>query len=52
MFIVIALLTWLILKYTMLGRGIYAIGGDVEAAERAGLNVSRIKFFVYCYAGI
>jgi len=51
-FITVALLTWFILKYTMLGRGIYAIGGDVEAAERAGLNVARIKFFIYCYVGI
>ncbi len=51
-FIAIALLSWFILKYTRLGRGIYAIGGDREAAERAGLNVARIQFFIYCYVGI
>jgi simple sugar transport system permease protein len=50
-FIVLALLTWLILKYTMLGRGIYAIGGDINAAERSGFNVAKIQFFIYCYVG-
>ncbi len=48
---VVAPVTWLILKYTMLGRGIYALGGDQVAAERAGLNVRVIQFFVYCYVG-
>ncbi len=44
-------LTWFILNYTMLGRGIYALGGDRVAAERAGLNITFIQFFVYCYVG-
>ena len=41
----------LMLKYTMLGRGIYAIGGDQNAARIAGFNVVRIKYFVYMFAG-
>ncbi len=32
-------LGFLLLRYTMIGRGIYAIGGDEAAAERAGFNV-------------
>ncbi len=43
---------WLLLKYTMLGRGIYAIGGDVRAARVAGFNVPGIQFFVYIVAGM
>jgi simple sugar transport system permease protein len=35
----------------MLGRGIYAIGGDINAAERSGFNVAKIQFFIYCYVG-
>jgi simple sugar transport system permease protein len=50
-FILIALLTWVILKYTMLGRGIYAIGGDLNAAIRSAFNIQRIQFFIYCYVG-
>ncbi len=47
----VVILTWFILKYTMLGRGIYAIGGNREAAKRSGYNIVGIQFFIYCYAG-
>ena len=43
---------FLLLRYTMLGRGIYAIGGDEAAAERAGFNVRAIKMFLYCLVGV
>lgn len=45
------ILTWFIMRRTMLGRGIYAIGGDAEGAKRAGFNVTRIRYFVYAYVG-
>jgi simple sugar transport system permease protein len=45
-------LVFLLLRYTMLGRGIYAIGGDEGAAERAGFNVRAIKMFLYCFVGV
>jgi simple sugar transport system permease protein len=48
----LAILVWLLLKYTMLGRGIYALGGAPEAAERAGFNVTRIQYFIYCFVGL
>jgi len=51
-FVLITILTWFILKHTMLGRGIYAIGGDAEGAKRAGFNVTRIQYFVYAYVGL
>ena len=52
-FILVALLilTWIILRFTMIGRGIYALGGNPEAAKRAGFNLHKINFFIYCYAG-
>ena len=50
--VIAILLTWFILKYTMLGRGIYALGNDEESTVRAGFNVTRIKFFIYCYVGL
>jgi simple sugar transport system permease protein len=45
-------LAFLLLRYTMLGRGIYAIGGDEAAAERAGFDVRAIKMFLYCLVGV
>lgn len=40
-----------VLRYTMFGRGLYAIGSDSVAAERAGLKVGRIRFFAYVLGG-
>ncbi len=51
-FIVIALITWVLLKYTTLGRSIRALGGNMEAARRAGFNIMGIQFFIYCYVGV
>jgi len=44
-------LTWFILKYTMIGRGIYAIGGNRDSAERIGMNSENITLFIYTYEG-
>lgn len=49
--ILIYILTWLILKYTFLGRSIYALGGNFESAKRSGLRIWKIQLFVYCYIG-
>ncbi|AIF50197.1 ABC-type transporter, integral membrane subunit [Pelosinus sp. UFO1] len=49
--ILLIFLGWFILNRTMLGRGIYAIGGDVKAAQRAGFNVFGILLFIYAFSG-
>lgn len=43
---------WFILNKTMLGRGIYAIGGDMIAAKRAGFNVFGTTIFIYAFSGM
>ena len=52
-FIMIALMliTHFIMRYTIIGRGIYTIGGDVVSAKRVGYNVSRVRYFLYGYSG-
>jgi len=47
----IAVVTWLILQYLPIGRKVYALGGNSEAARRAGFDIFRIQLFVYCYIG-
>lgn len=42
----------LILTHTPMGRQIYAIGADREAAQKAGINVIRILKFVYLVSGL
>lgn len=48
----LVVLVWLVLRYTMLGRGIYALGGDRTAAERVGFNIKAIQFFIYGFVGL
>lgn len=49
--VAIYLFTSLLLKHTKMGRYIYAIGGDLVAAERAGIRVTKVLFFTYGLAG-
>jgi putative multiple sugar transport system permease protein len=39
-------------RQTVLGRHIYAVGGNPEAAELSGINVSRITFIVFGSMGL
>ena len=51
--IVIAMLvfwTW-VAERTTFGRHVYAVGGNDEAARRAGINVRRIRIFVFMISG-
>ncbi|MBN1309235.1 MAG: ABC transporter permease [Chitinispirillaceae bacterium] len=41
-----------ILTRTTVGRYIYAVGGNEEAARLSGINVAFIKMFVYAFSGI
>ncbi len=45
------LLTWLLLTRTNIGRQIYALGGNRDAAQRLGFNVFRLNLLSYGYMG-
>ena len=45
-------ITWFLLNFTLLGRSIYALGSSSVAAQRAGLNISFLRYFVYSYIGV
>jgi D-xylose transport system permease protein len=48
--LVLLVLFTVLLNRTVFGRHVYAVGGNAEAARRAGINVARIKLlcFVLC----
>ncbi|HAF62215.1 MAG TPA: sugar ABC transporter permease [Anaerolineaceae bacterium] len=50
--LVIGVLIHILLKYTTLGRGIYAIGGNKDVAIRSGFNVRRIILIIYMILGV
>ncbi|MCZ7571357.1 MAG: ABC transporter permease [Ardenticatenaceae bacterium] len=50
-FLIFAVLAFIVLRYTRYGRHIYAIGGNLEAARLSGLNVDRLVMSVYVIMG-
>jgi len=46
-----ALLTWWILNHTLMGRAIFAVGGNPNIAERLGYNLRTVHIFLFGYAG-
>ena len=41
----------ILLRNTSLGRRTFAVGGNIEAAKRAGINIRNIRWFVYAFLG-
>lgn len=52
LFIGLAVLFHLILKYTVYGKHTYAIGSNEEAARMSGIKVDRHKVLIYTIAGM
>lgn len=50
-FLALAILFQLILKYTVYGKHTYAVGSNEDAARMSGINVARHKVLVYVIAG-
>ncbi|NGN44666.1 ribose ABC transporter permease [Mesorhizobium sp. CGMCC 1.15528] len=50
--LVFVLISWWILRFTVLGIRIYAVGGNASAARLAGIRVWLVLLFVYAYSGL
>ena len=50
--VVIFVIAALMINKTQLGRHIYAVGGNVQAAKFSGISVQKVKFIVYAYTGV
>lgn len=49
--VVVMIIVHLIMKYTLIGRSVYAIGGDEASAERVGFSLGRVRLFIFMLAG-
>ncbi len=45
-------ITWVLLNNTRFGKNVYAIGGNVKAAEVSGVNVKKNLIMIYAYGGM
>lgn len=50
--IALIIISWFVLRCTLLGRSIYAMGGNINSAQRAGFNIFGITAFVYSFMGL
>jgi len=50
--LLVILLSWLVLRRTVLGVHIYAVGGNESAARLAGIKVWAVLIFVYGVSGL
>lgn len=50
--VILCIVVAFVMKYTMLGRGLYAIGGDKNAARVAGFNVTMLQFTAYIFCSV
>lgn len=50
--VIVAGISVFILRYTPLGRHIYAVGGSIEAARLSGINVDRTRIIVYTVSAV
>ncbi|RXU12783.1 ABC transporter permease, partial [Pseudomonas syringae] len=51
-FLVVAVIFHIALRYTKYGKYTYAIGGNMQAARTSGINVKRHLVIVYSIAGL
>lgn len=51
-FIAIAVLAHFLLGYTVWGRHLYAIGGDIEAARRFGIKINALRIMAYVISAL
>jgi ribose/xylose/arabinose/galactoside ABC-type transport system permease subunit len=52
LFVVVAVVVGLVFQYHRYGRALYAVGGNEEAARAAGINVDRIIWSAFVFAGL
>ncbi|NWJ48988.1 MAG: ABC transporter permease [Chloroflexi bacterium] len=50
--VLLFLVTWFILRQTAVGRHVYALGNNAEAARLTGINTRRLLVIVYSVAGL
>ncbi|MDZ4689597.1 MAG: ABC transporter permease [Planctomycetaceae bacterium] len=50
--IVLSLAMWLVLSRTVLGRHLYALGGNEQAARLSGIQTDRLKWVAYCVSAM
>ena len=49
--VIVFLVLYVVLRHTKLGRHVYAVGSNADAARLSGIKVSQVKFFIFMLSG-
>lgn len=50
--VIVYIIASFMINRTQLGRHMYAVGGNAQAAQFSGINVKKVKFIIYTYTGL
>ena len=50
--VIVLIITAIIMNKTKMGRHMYAVGGNQQAAEFSGIKVEKVKYFVHAFSGL
>lgn len=50
--VIVLIITAIIMNKMKMGRHMYAVGGNQQAAEFSGIKVEKVKFFVHAFSGL
>ncbi len=50
--VILGIFSSFVLKKTVIGRYVFAVGSNEEAAKLSGINTSKIRMFAYFYCGL
>lgn len=50
--VIVLIIAAIIMNKTKMGRHMYAVGGNQQAAEFSGIKVEKVKFFVHAFSGL
>lgn len=51
-FLLLIVIAWIVLRHSVFGRSVYAVGANEEAARLSGIPVMRVKCAVYVISGL
>ena len=52
LFLVLAVIVWIIMSRTVAGRHLHAMGGNEQAAKLSGIRTDRLKWFAYVLGAV
>lgn len=52
LFIILAIIVWIVMSWTVIGRHLHAMGGNEQAAKLSGIRTDRMKWLAYVFGAV